>query len=48
MNQKNSKKFVNNDCCENNRIYWPPLKAIDISAIPLPQSLSLVELLFQR
>lgn len=36
MNQMNSKKFVCNDCCEDDRIYWPPIKAIDISTIPLP------------
>ncbi|WP_231630232.1 DUF4183 domain-containing protein [Lysinibacillus sp. ZYM-1] len=36
MNQKNSKKLVSDDCCEDNKIYWPPLKAIDISSIPPP------------
>ncbi|QQP10468.1 DUF4183 domain-containing protein [Lysinibacillus agricola] len=36
MNKKNPKKFVCNDCCEENRFNWHRLKASDISSISPP------------
>lgn len=31
-----NKKFIYNDCCEENKFYWPRIKAIDICSIPPP------------
>ncbi|MEK4387352.1 DUF4183 domain-containing protein [Solibacillus sp. FSL W7-1464] len=36
MNEINPTKFVYKDCCEENRFYWPRIKAIDICSIPPP------------
>lgn len=36
MNGENHQKFFCNNCCEEKRFYWPPLRAIEIASIPTP------------
>ncbi|ATP39946.1 hypothetical protein CSE16_07715 [Solibacillus sp. R5-41] len=36
MNEVNPPKMEYNDCSDENRFYWPPIKAIEKSHIPSP------------